>query len=386
MTKVKFFYCTGTSYMFSLLETGYNLSLAPPSDAVVYVKGLRDEVYPWPEGIPNDPFPNMLDKSIWEPKKISYAAASFNLLNQTTGTILGGMGSSITDGVIKVSNQIKQMTPGQPFAVGGTSQGAAVMSSIYNELRYGSLTSYYPGFLGGVCFGNPRRQVNFRGEIGGTWSGAWDVPGSTTGGHGSFPTTGDYARLTNSEGTEWLEFAYPDDIFTSTGDSTTGTLWTQGNDTLLDLNYSDFFGKLAGEIINAILILPGLLIPAEMTAAINTAFNLGGGLNYIVDALGNLVTMPGAGHVLQSALPPPNTDGTIPAIERTETVYETIRGLPSKYKVPVTRTYLEPDGLTSYQLALAWLEAKAQEWATAPVIVPSTGSVGWSTTLVPPAQ
>jgi hypothetical protein len=33
---------------------------------------------------------------------------------------------------------------------------------------------------------------------------------------------------------------------------------------------------------------------------------------------------------------------------------------------------------------LEWLEAKALEKATAPILLPSTGTVGWSSTLKPP--
>jgi hypothetical protein len=51
----------------------------------------------------------------------------------------------------------------------------------------------------------------------------------------------------------------------------------------------------------------------------------------------------------------------------------------------ISHSYLRPDGDTAYQLALKWLNDKAKSYATAPLVIPSTGQVGWSTKLVPPA-
>ena len=50
----------------------------------------------------------------------------------------------------------------------------------------------------------------------------------------------------------------------------------------------------------------------------------------------------------------------------------------------------DPDnGLTSYQIALKFLTAKANEYAVAPILLPSEPSsisgAGWSTALIPPA-
>lgn len=390
--EVHFFYCTGTSHTWSMFENGFRQAIdmsvflgdnaiVPSAGKTIYVQGLNGQAFPWENGaIQNDPFPFMLNESIWTRKRVAYAATSFNLLSPSTGALIGGMGSSITDGVNKVMAEIGKLPTGTPFALGGTSQGAAVMSTIYNELRSGSLTYRYPDFIGGVMFGNPRRQVNHRGEIGGTWSGAWDDPGSTTGGHGSFPATGNYARLSGCDGTEWIEFAYPEDIITATGDTPTGSLWTQGNDVLLDLGASQYFGNLISQFLASLIGISG-----DMLSAINAAFSLAGGINYLIDAIGKPFEQPGRGHVLASYLPPVNADGTIPSVERTITVQKTLRVLNKVVPYEETNTYLEPVGETAYQLALRWLEAKAQEWARAPIIVPSTGSVGWSTTLVPPA-
>lgn len=407
MTKIAFLYCTGTAYTISMFGTALAQSISgrwfwgdtevnPGKDPQLgYVKGLRDETYSWDGEVFNDPFPFMLDQNVWEPQRIAYADSSLTFF--VGNTLVGGMGTSIDDGISKVMARINALPPGQPFALGGYSQGAAVMSGIYNELRAGSLTNRYPDFIGGVMFGNPRRQVNHRGEIGGTWSGAWDVPGSTTGGHGSFPSTGNWARLSGCDGTEWIEFANPDDIITSTGDSTTGSRWTQGNDALLGLLSSEYAGPI---LFQAILesLFPGLT--NDLVEAVQEAFSLGNALNYLIDPTGTMGAQPGAGHVLYPHLPPPDSNGVIPSIATEVTTtynfggsttsvpqYRSRRGkTPSTgIEIPITHTYLEPDGDTCYQLALQWLEGKAAAYATAPIILPTTGKTGWSTTLTPPS-
>lgn len=407
--KLHFLYCTGTAYTLSMFGNALKQSVATgtwfwgdPSvnpelnKQTYYVEGLNGKQYSWDGEVFNDPFPYMLNPNIWDISRVAYADATITILSGSS--LIGGMGDSINDGVTKVIERINALPLGTPFAIGGYSQGAAVMAQVYNELRYGSLTSRYPSFLGGVCFGSPRRQVNFRGEIGGTWSGAWDIPGSTTGGHGSFPDTGPWARLSNCDGTEWIEFAAPDDIFTCTGDSNVGINWTNGNDALLGLLSSEYAGPI---LLQAAI---GAIFPivSPIIDAIETAFALGGKLNYLIDAAGQIGTMPGAGHVIYPSLPPPNADGTFSVITEEVTTTYTSAGAeanvatirrpqgrlaprPDPEPVSITHTYLKADGPTCYQLALSWLEAKAQQFAVAPIILPSTGSVGWSTTLVPPA-
>jgi hypothetical protein len=222
-----------------------------------------------------------------------------------------------------------------------------VVSSIYKATRSGGeLYDWASGFLGGVCFGNPRRQINYRGEVGGTWSGAWDNPGSITGGHGSFPTTGNYARLTSCEPTKWIEFTAPNDIFAATGDSATGQYWTQGNDVLLQMLASQYTGQL---VTAALAQAIGITTP--MYAAISQAMTLGGHQNNFIDAAQQQYTIGGYGHTSYPFVPPES----------------------------------EPNpGPTSYQIALKWLTDKANAWATAPISLPATG-IGWSTTLKPPA-
>lgn len=414
MSKIPFFYCTGTSYAVDIFANAISAMsvstgrwfwgdevINPGADPQVrFVEGLNGKLYPWSGEVFEDPFPFMLDLNVWAPERVAYAASSLTFL--TGNTIVGGMGASIDDGVGKVMSRINDLPAGTPFAVGGYSQGAAVMSSIYNELRSGSLTSRYPDFIGGVMFGNPRRQVDHRGEVGGTWSGAWDIPGSTSGGHGSFPATGAHARLSGCDGTEWIEFAAPDDIITSTGDSPTGIRWTQGNDAMLDLLASQYAGIILFQAIIA-QIFPGW--PDEIVEAVQAAFAVADTKNYLIDPTGTTGAMPGAGHVLYPELPPPDSNGVIPADSEEITTTFTFEGFSSSsptrrprrgvlpptfpgIEYEMTQTYLKrPEGVPScYQIALQWLEDKAKEYAISPILLPSTGTVGWSTTLKPPSS
>jgi hypothetical protein len=347
MPKPVLFYAHGTAYFVNAnFDTAFTLLLAgqtaPRPGNSILVGGLNGFLKDWNLAVPRDPFPDLVNRDLWDVVRISYPAAQL------------AMGVSITTGATTVINKINALPAGTPFALGGYSQGAAVMSSVLRELQTGSLTSRYSQLLGGVMYGNPRRMVNFRGPIGGTWSGAWDVPGSNTGGHGSFPTTGFWPRLT-SPPDSWVEFTAPDDVFSSVGDSSNGLGWTAGNDVFLDLTQS-----------NALAYLLSGMTAQTITGSL-AAFSLGGVVNNLIDAAGTLFQAPGNGHVDYPFLPPPNSDGSF----NTTTV--TANGL----------TYLAPVGKTCYQLALEYLDGLANTWATVPIIVPPKAEVvtGWQTTL-----
>lgn len=335
MSRVAFFYATGTSYLVNVLEIGFSIDvglqirigdlISPSNRDTATVAGLDGRTAVWDCMPANDPFPYLLDPERWDATRIKYPASMI------------GIGASIDYGVSQTLAHIRALKPGTPFCLGGYSQGAAVMSGVYNELRYGSLTSRNSDFLGGVMFGNPRRQVNYRGPVGGTWSGAWDVAGSSTGGHGSFPVGGPYGRLSACD-SRWVEFTHTDDIFSSTGDSSVGTNWTAANDVLTGLDRSGIISYFMGGMTFSIL------------GAVNAALAKAGD-NTFTDAAGKTIKVGGSGHTAYPFIPPVgNPDG----------------------------------GLTSYQIALKFLESKAAAWATAPVGIPETAK-GWSTTLIPPA-
>lgn len=334
MTKVKLFYANGTSWAINfpgIIAVAQDFGAVYVGDQVpgniggAVIPGINGRSAQWNGAPQHDPFPQLLDPDKFEAVRIQYPASMI------------GMGQSIDWGITQTVNAIKAMPAGQPFALGGYSQGAAVMSGVYNQIRSGSLTSRASSFLGGVMFGNPRRQVNYRGPIGGTWSGAWDVANSTTGGHGSFPATGPWARLTNCDAAKWVEFAYPNDVITSVGDSTIGQNWSLGNGELLSLDVG--------------LLLNWLLTGAaqDIGDAVNAAFTLGNQTIAVVDGAGKTLNWSGNGHVAYPLLPPYGLNGE-----------------------------------SCYQLALRWLDGLANAYVTAPILAPKS-SAGWSTTLLPPS-
>lgn len=335
MSKIAFFYLHGTDPIIPKLLTGLGELLGQVTQplGLLTVPGLNGLTTTWPDGSPrNDPFINLLDPEIFEPRvKVGYPAVFFPL------------GLSINIGVQNVIAGIEALPKDQPFMLGGYSQGAAAMSSLYNRLRSGGdLHSLYGSrFKGGVMFGNPRRQQDYRGEVGGTWSGSWDVPNSTTGGRGSFPATGSFARLANCEANKWIEFTAPGDIFSSNGTTTKANNWMAGNATMLDTPLESLLTAIAN-------------LPDVVDVMFNP--NLGSKVNSFTDAVGRVFDFGGWGHTTYPWLPPEG----------------------------------DPDnGLTSFQIAIKWLVGKATELATAPILLPSTptstANAAWSTTLVPPA-
>lgn len=353
MSRAKFFYAHGTAYavhwpeIVGKIYSALTPAMEPPPPGTLYrAAGLNGQSFGWSLGPPDDPFPDMLDLNVWEPIRVPYWGVTVP------------MGLSIDSGIDWVVDYLldsERMPPGTPFALGGYSQGAAVMSGVLKELQSGSVTSRYSQMLGGVMYGNPRRMQGWRGPIGGTWDGSWDVPGSNTGGHGSFPTTGSWARMTTNPPDTWVEFTAPNDIFSATSSSQKGLWWTAGNATLLDLTQSG--------ILNYFFDL------SEIVQTVTEAFDLGNGVNNFVDAVGTPFEFPGAGHTSYAFKPPAAINGTFPA-----------------------------SGDTCYQLALKYLNGLAGEWATTPIVVPDaspavtgwqnnlatsspTLSAGWSTTL-----
>ena len=326
--KVAFFYLNGTDPLFVRLAGFLGRLIQQPQVGILSVPGYPTNVG-WLNGAPsNDPFCSMLDPEIFLATKLWYPAIGVPI------------SASINVGIASLVGAISLLPPGQKFMFGGYSQGAAAASMVYKMLQPGGVLHGKSGdWLGSVTFGNPMRQVDHRGEVGGTWSGKWDGPGDT-GGHGSFPSVGPFARLTNSDPTKWIDFADYDDIITATGDSPNGVAWVGGNEAFLDL----------------------LNIPAVLNAigpywnGIQAAFDKAGQSQNLTDATGRIFPAPGLGHTAYPFRPPPG----------------------------------DPDsGLTSYQIAVKWLTAKASEYAVSGTLLPflpfKPAGAGWSTTLLPPA-
>lgn len=129
------------------------------------------------------------------------------------GGVLGvdsffAMDRTAADGTQKLMAAI-EATPGA-FAICGLSQGAIVCSNVYDAIRTGGLQHRQADFLGGVMFGNPRRQTGF------TIPGGFD-PGSGT--HGGIMRD---TRLVNCDPKLWWEFVNTGDLVADVDDSATG--------------------------------------------------------------------------------------------------------------------------------------------------------------------
>lgn len=366
MARIPFYYCHGSAYFFRILNVPLGIDLnfraTGGGDRWYEVAGLNGQTYGW-SGFPGeDPFPDMLDSTVWEPVRITYPAAFFP------------MSLSIDQGRDAVLAKINALPAGTPFALGGYSQGAAVMVHVWNALS----PARRADMLGATMFGNPRRTVNWRGPVGGTWSGAMYQPG-TTGGGGSFPATGPYARMVNPPA-NWADFAAPNDPITSVNSA----IWNNLNNDLLTLSVADA-AQFLGLLVESLLLAPLGIPPSDLAQALEDYFlgPIPNQLNYFVDGANNLIEYAGNGHTTYPFLPPPNADGTF-------TTTSVVSG---------GNTYLKPAAPTAYQVALAYLEGLAGRWSNTPVIVPEqppstpawgtqltlSGSLasgpGWSTTL-----
>lgn len=374
--KPVFLYAGGTAYLAQLMIPALNnfsvfsgsidgqwriggLPVGAPLPAKTgIVRGVTEaRNAPWTLEPGADPFPVMLDPDLWEKREtIAYPAAFLHI------------GECINYGRDRMIEKILALQPGQKWAMGGYSQGAAVCGAVWKSGvksgTTGPLESKAADFLGCVTFGSPVRQINHRGAGGefGTWSGSWFDDEIHTGCGGAFPATGPHSRLTGCPD-EWVDFTAPLDIFSSHGASTTETNWTNAIDFAL--------GTLdPGEL--ATLLLTNGLIPAAQTA-INLLFGDGYGAtgkNYFVDATGMCFPFPGGGHTIYPMLPPPDDEGVIPTIPVTG---------------PDDETYYAPDGKTCYQLAVEFMDNLAKPFQVAPIVLPPSAAGGWSTTLIPPA-
>lgn len=303
MTLPTFYYANGTA----VTANFFGFAVGPiGGGSTLHVKGVNGEFYSWDGAVANDPFPQMLDTTLWQWKRVPYPASALD------------MGTSIKQGVDWTVEQILD-TPG-PFALGGYSQGAAVMSNVYNECRQGRLVQRRQDLRACTFFGNPMRQQGktFKGASG--YAGAFDVANSTTGSHGCFPV-----RLQNTEDFVY-EFVMPNEVITGVGDSTAGKLFVSAAGKLLS---NDLAGalldvmsaaegaplsllNLAASLLNGIASFVGVpatnLIPIGQTVA--TLIGAAAGNVTVTDPYTNgSITLSGGGHVRYPFDPPPTATG-----------------------------------------------------------------------------
>jgi len=323
--------------MFQLWDIGWNLTLpgmvVDPHPPTVEIAGLDGKTAFWDGSPSTDPFPSLLNPQLWDSRKIGYAAAAFP------------MSSSIAVGVNKMVSEVLNTPKGTKYALGGYSQGAAVASRAFKILVQENYGGRAADFLGGVTFGNPDRQTNHTNPHS-SWSGCWDIPGSTTGGHGCFPVDN---RMVSAP-SNWWDFVHENEVITATGDSSAGTTWTNSAGFVANNDLTGLMNIL-GLLDDVVASFFGITTPEA--AAIKTALGASGDVNEWFGVSGS-IELGGGGHVAYPFVPPTGYSGSE----------------------------------TSYQLALAYLESLARDALTAPVVLPELpadrSNAGWATYLVAP--
>ena len=350
VTGRSFYYATGTSYLLNLFGVSFQ-TIGAGAGNTMFIPGTSASPgggANWDGEPRNDPFPFMLDPKLWDPVRIDYPASTL------------GMNLSVATGVNNVVAAIKSR-PG-PFALGGYSQGAMVMSDVVTKelvSTSGRLHSRLGDCLGCVTFGNPFRQVNSV-YPSGTWSGSWDVPGSTTGGHGAFP---DSLRMTSTPSWFW-NFVNKDEIITSVGDSQDGLYESAAAAFITGygnfLTNGAFFSSIPAEILTLLGNLIGGTIGTFLTntfdhntanqvltqvgaIAGNQTVNVVAGVKLNGQPV-NKLTLSGGGHTQYPVTPPPGDPG---------------------------------NGLSSYQIALNYLNglASGQIYSRSTAVIPTKSSV-----------
>lgn len=327
-TRPRFYYAGGTSHFFNfgVFVTGldpsdltqayinlgiFNISAAGitttrPSVNLGNVAGLDGKTFLW-NG--DDPFPKLLDSDLWETKSVPYpASAAF-------------IGPSIDIGAAWVMADIATTPPGTPFALGGYSQGAAVMSRVYQETRAGLLMDRRQDLRAMITFGNPMREEGHTFPKSSGYSGSIDIPDPTygtsvTGGHGCFPSLDSmsifdpyvsrFARLQNTDNFVW-DFTMPNEIISGIGNSNDGNrIVAFTKESLRFLPIGALIDFLSPDNVS---VLKGLM--PSLTKAPKFAPQDENGGVILTDALtGATKGQSGGGHVMYPCYPPPNADGS----------------------------------------------------------------------------
>jgi hypothetical protein len=297
LTRPVFYYANGTAYLFN---GGPNFVMGALPGVPINIKGLDGPIY-WDGTIPADPFPLLLNESLWEYKRVPYPAST------------AFIGPSVEVGAQWVMDQIKATPVGTPFALGGYSQGAAVMSRVYTECRQGQLINRRSDLRAMVTFGNPMREKGHTFPNSGGYSGACDMPGDTLNGHGVFPALEDiglfsplvqkFARLQNTEDLVW-DFTMPNETIGGVGSETDDGRFLQRftYEGLRLLPLTAILGLGRSQELGALFSKAPAGVPS------NSAGEVG-----VVDAVTGVMSYrPGGGHIMYSFYPPPNADGSIP--------------------------------------------------------------------------
>lgn len=314
MTLPVFYYAVGTSWMFNslgiqLTQDFSNIyveflgfTLGQPAPPIVFgnVKGLNGEYFFW-NG--DDVFPLLLDSTLWSYQRVPYpASAAF-------------IGPSIEAGCNYVVNQVLATPPGTPFALGGYSQGAAVMARVLMETRNGRLADRRADLRAMVTFGSPMREAGHTFPNSSGYSGALDIPGDTSSGGGTFPSLLDFglgdtfvrrfARLENTEDFVW-DFTMPNEVISGVGDSPDGKLmveFTKNSLRQIPIAVAPLIGRVmldADSLWNTLGVAPPGVPQQDNKVKV------------IDPVTGEERILSGGGHIMYPLFPPPNADGSIP--------------------------------------------------------------------------
>lgn len=283
------YWAQGTEYLLNFEFGGQQYQFKLPGGSPSYVKNVDGSLLLWEGGMAEDPFPRMLDPALWQYRRVPYPAA----------LIFGG--KSVEYGVDWVINDIESYPVGTPFALSGYSGGAAIMSRVYNECRQGRLAHRRADLRAMVTFGNPMRETNHTWPGSSGWSGVFDDPGSTRGGHGVYPSAESmnifdpfvsrFARLKDTEPLVW-DFVMPNEMANGMGDSFESLLMQQ-------------YTKDSMREIPALAVLT--VVPALIL--LGTRFKEGP--VQLVNSDGSRSTITAAGHGMYPFYAPPNADGSI---------------------------------------------------------------------------
>lgn len=324
MTLPVFYYAIGTSFLFNwfgfqigILGEPYVIFGQPNNElrrpSLGHIKGLDGQFFNWQE---DDPFPLLLDPSLWSYQRVPYPAST------------AFIGPSIEVGVEYVINQIQQSPIGTPFALGGYSQGAAVMSRVYNECRFGRLRDRRSDLRAMVTFGNPMREKGHTFPNSSGYSGACDIPGDTTQGHGCFPFWEEndivgmltnpfiqrFSRLQNTEDFVW-DFTMPNEVISGvSGKSIDGqSMLHYTAEGLRQIPVAALILTFAGGPESAGQVMSRLGLAPPGVPQGTDPNGPGYKTVLLTDPLtGEQKYQSGGGHIMYPMFPPPNADGSIP--------------------------------------------------------------------------
>jgi hypothetical protein len=280
MALPKFYWANGTSFVFDFFGSTVG-ALFNPADW--NIRALDGKTIYTDRTVVNDPFPNLLDTTLWQPIRVPYPAV-----------LVDGL-SSINYGVNWIIDDILNSPVGTPFALGGYSQGAVCAGFVYDQCRQGKLSNRRADLRAVVTFGSPIRELNHTWPGASGFNGAIDIDGSTTSSHGAFPP--EY-RLKNTESLVW-DFVNPKEVSTCMGDSQLGLAIQTA------LRYT---------LQNNIIGFSASIIPIILAGGLSFIQNLFSLTETITDPVtGATFAMGGGGHSLYPYLPPPLANGSFPA-------------------------------------------------------------------------